>query len=103
MPLDRENFFHMHVYIMELDFLLQERYLENNKEPHGVKLLSSIKLIVQWSNSGLNPSHSKSNNVILGMPLSECLISYIIISCLRAETSFHFAHFIPPSRLESKK
>ena len=79
MPLDRENFFHMHVYIMELDFLLQERYLENNKEPHGVKLLSSIKLIVQWSNSGLNPSHSKSNNFKLGMPLSEYVLFLILL------------------------
>ena len=40
--LDRNFFFHIHIHITEWDFLIQEIYSENSKEPHGLNLLSSI-------------------------------------------------------------
>lgn len=37
----------MDVYIIEWNFLVQERYLENDEEAQSVNLLSYNKLIIQ--------------------------------------------------------
>lgn len=84
--LDRKFFFHSHVHINEWDFLVQERYSENSNQPHGLNLLSSIKLIVQWSNTGLNSSHSKSKYFIY--------LSPTILNFIRNPTAWIWFYFI---------